>query len=85
VPAIAGVFAACRSTVGVSERPVMPRTSAQDRPRPYVRTGFYTLRKAVVTLGSRALPPKSTALGRALHEWREALILDLGGADAVST
>jgi len=50
-----------------------------------VRTGFYTLRKAVVPLGSRALPPKSTALGRALHEWREALILDLGGADAVST
>lgn len=38
-----------------------------------------------MTLGSRALPPKSTALGRALHEWRDALVADLGGADAVST
>ena len=37
------------------------------------------------TLGARALPSKSTALGRALHEWREALVSDLGGPDAVST
>jgi hypothetical protein len=30
-------------------------------------------------------PRKSTALGRALHEWRAALVADLGGDDAVST
>jgi len=33
----------------------------------------------VQTLGSRALPSKSTSLGRALHEWRDALVVDLGG------
>jgi hypothetical protein len=39
----------------------------------------------VQTLGSRALPSRSTALGRALHEWRASLLADLGGADVVST
>lgn len=53
--------------------------------RSYQRSGVYTLKRAVVTLGNRALPPRSTALGRALHEWRTALVDDLGGADAVST
>ena len=51
----------------------------------YQRHGLHTLKRAVQALGSRALPPKSTALGRALHEWREALLADLGGVDAVST
>ena len=51
----------------------------------YQRHGLHTLKRAVQTLGSRALPPKSTALGRALHEWREALLADLGGVEAVST
>src|SRR5205823_11427973 len=64
---------------------MMPATSPRDRPRPYLRTGLYAARKALQTLGARALPPKSTALGRALHEWREALLADLGGADLVST
>ena len=36
-------------------------------------------------LGSRALPPASTALGRELRAWRASLVQDLGGADAVST
>jgi len=39
----------------------------------------------VQTLGARALPSRSTALGRALHAWRENLLADLGGPDAVST
>jgi hypothetical protein len=50
-----------------------------------LRHGLYTMQKAVQTLGSRALPSRSTALGRALHEWRASLLADLGGADAVST
>jgi hypothetical protein len=50
-----------------------------------LRHGLYTMQKAVQTLGSRALPSPSTALGRALHEWRASLLADLGGADAVST
>jgi hypothetical protein len=60
-------------------------SSPPRRRRPYQRSGVYTLKKAIVTLGSRALPTKRTALGRALREWREALIADLGGADAIST
>src|SRR5439155_609306 len=63
----------------------MPPTSRQERRRPYLKSGIYALRNAVLTLGSRALPPKSTALGRALHDWREALLADLGGVEAVST
>jgi hypothetical protein len=39
----------------------------------------------VQTLGARALPSRSTALGRALHEWRASLIADLGGEVAIST
>jgi hypothetical protein len=63
----------------------MTRTSSrQKRQRPNLKHGLYTLRTAVQTLGSRALPSKSTALGRALHEWRTALVADLGGADVVS-
>ena|SRR5437867_1929596 len=64
---------------------MMPAQTPQERRRPYLKSGVYTLKKAVQTLGSRALPPKSTALGRALHEWREALLADLGGVEAVST
>ena len=64
---------------------MMPARSRQDRPRPYLRTGLYAARRALQTFGSRALPPRSTALGRALHEWREALLADLGGVDAVTT
>lgn len=36
-------------------------------------------------LGNRALPTKRTALGRALAEWRSALVADLGGEGHVST
>lgn len=43
------------------------------------------MRKAVAVLGTRALPAKSTALGRELRAWRAALIADLGGEDSVST
>ena len=53
--------------------------------RPNLKHGTYTLKKAVAVLGSRALPTKRTALGRALHEWRTSLVADLGGEEAVST
>jgi len=39
----------------------------------------------VQQLGARALPTRKTALGRALRDWRDALVTDLGGADAVTT
>jgi len=54
------------------------RTPAKPR-GPYQSSGIHTLKRAVVALGSRALPSRSTALGRALHEWRDALVADLGG------
>jgi hypothetical protein len=56
-----------------------PLISPTKRPRPYLKSGVYTLKNAVQTLGKRALPPRSTALGRALHEWRASLVGDLGG------
>src|SRR2546422_10923385 len=59
--------------------------SRGQRPRPHLKTGVHRLKRAVQALGSRALPPRSTALGRALHEWRASLIADLGGEEAVST
>jgi hypothetical protein len=61
------------------------RPSLQKRQRPNLKSGLYTLRKAVAVLGSRALPSTRTALGRELAAWRAALIADLGGEDAIST
>jgi hypothetical protein len=40
--------------------------------------GLNPLKKAVYTLGNRAID-KRTSAGRALAEWRDALIRDLGG------
>jgi hypothetical protein len=56
-----------------------PPQSRPQRPRPYHQSGTYTLKRAVQTLGSRALPTKRTALGRELQAWRVSLIADLGG------
>ena len=42
-----------------------------------MRSGVYALKNAVAALP--ALPGKRTALGRALGEWRDGLIADLGG------
>ena len=62
-----------------------PAPSPQKRRRPNLRSGLYTLKKAVAVLGSRALPSSRTALGRELRAWRDSLVADLGGPDAVST
>src|SRR5690349_18948464 len=64
---------------------MMPARPQSDRARPYLKSGVYTLKNAVATLGARALPTKRTALGRALHEWRASLLSDLGGVDVVTT
>src|SRR6266436_8197865 len=44
----------------------------------HLRHGLNPLKKALYTLGNRALD-KRTVAGRALVEWREDLIRDLGG------
>jgi len=64
---------------------VNPSSSPRHRRRPYQKSGLYTLKRAVQTLGKRALPSRSTALGRALHDWRAGLVADLGGDEAIST
>jgi len=60
-------------------------TPRQKRHRPNLKHGLYTLQTALQTLGSRALPTKRSALGRELRAWRDGLVADLGGPDAVST
>lgn len=64
---------------------VKPASLRPDRRRPYQKSGLYTLKRAVLVLGSRALPAGNTALGRELRAWRSSLIADLGGPEAVST
>jgi hypothetical protein len=48
------------------------------------RHGLTRLKAAVRGLGSRVIDRRTT-LGKALAEWRQELIRDLGGPDAVST
>ena len=48
------------------------------------RHGLHTLKRAVKQLGRRAID-RRTALGKALTQWRQELIADLGGPDLVST
>jgi hypothetical protein len=62
-----------------------PPKSPRNRPRLYLRSGFYEAKRALETYGERLLPGPDTPLGRALHDWRASLIDDLGGEDAIST
>jgi len=49
-----------------------------------LRHGLYSTEKAVRVLGSRALPSRSPALGRALHECGVSLIADRGRRDVMA-
>lgn len=51
----------------------------RDRRGRYQQHGLHTLKRALLTLGSRALPSARTALGRELQAWRASLVADLGG------
>lgn len=62
----------------------VPATRRRKRARGYQRSGFYTLKATLRALGPRVID-KRTALGKQLAEWRDALVRDLGGADALST
>jgi hypothetical protein len=46
--------------------------------------GLYTLRRALIDLGSRAIDGRST-VGVAMRRWKAELIQDLGGEDSIST
>ena len=54
------------------------------RPRPNQRHNLKTLKRAVKVLGSRTLDRRTT-VGRALATWKDDLVADLGGHEAVST
>jgi hypothetical protein len=69
----------------VHEGGVMSERGREQQRRNRLRHGLYTMQKAVAVLGSRALPSKSTALGRELRAWRDSLVSDLGGPNNVST
>jgi hypothetical protein len=45
----------------------------------------HLLKRAVKRLGNRSLIDRRTGVGKALAEWRESLIADLGGPDTVTT
>ena len=53
-------------------------------PRRYSKHGLYRMKGAIKQLGGRVID-KRTTLGKALSEWRESLIEDLGGKGAIST
>jgi len=46
--------------------------------------GMHTLKKALNTLGARAID-RRTSMGKALAEWRTELLADLGGIENVTT
>ena len=58
-----------------------PRKKAK---RAYKKHGHSLLKRAINTLGSRGID-KRTKLARALAQWRNSLVEDLGGPEALST
>jgi hypothetical protein len=62
----------------------MTASSQQKSRREYRKTGLFTLRHALIDLGSRAIDGRSS-VGVALRKWKEDLIRDLGGRDTIST
>lgn len=62
-----------------------PVKTQEEERRPNLKHGLYTMKRALRVLGSRGLPAGNTALGRELRAWRQSLLADLGGPDAVST
>jgi hypothetical protein len=52
--------------------------------REYRKTGLFTLKRALIDLGSRAIDGRSS-VGVALRRWKADLAQDLGGDDSIST
>src|SRR5262249_46311496 len=90
---LAGVSAVCpggEATVTPAapgaEKPLVPECSTpaegmkrrRKRGRGYSRSGFYTLKATLRTLGPRVVD-RRTSLGKALAAWKADLVRDLGG------
>jgi hypothetical protein len=72
---------------GAGARLVPKKMDAEGRlkaRRQYTKHGLIRLKRAVSTLGNRAID-RRTSVGRALAAWRGELLADLGGIEAVST
>ena len=52
--------------------------------REYQKTGLFTLKRALIDLGSKAIDGRSS-VGVALRRWKADLVQDLGGDDSIST
>jgi hypothetical protein len=52
--------------------------------REYRKTGLFTLKRALLDLGSRAIDGRSL-VGVALRRWKADLVQDFGGDDSIST
>jgi len=52
--------------------------------REYRKTGLFTLKRALIDLGSRAIDGRSS-VGVALRRWKADLAQDLRGDDSIST
>jgi hypothetical protein len=63
---------------------VIPNPAHEERLSPRQTHGTKALKRAVSTLGNRAIDRRTT-MGRALAAWRSELLTDLGGIEAVST
>lgn len=63
---------------------MMGAASRQKSRRTYTKTGLFTLRRALIDLGSRAIDGRSS-VGVALRRWKADLARDLGGQDSIST
>ena len=52
--------------------------------REYQKSGLFTLKRALIDLGSKAIDGRSS-VGVALRRWKADLVQDLGGDDSIST
>ena len=61
-----------------------PQNGRKKPPRTYTRTGFHAAKRAIQRFGQGAIDGRSKA-ARAVRQWREQLLQDLGGEDNVTT
>ena len=76
---MAATRAASDCEIGMTNTAPRPK-----KPRTYSKHGLNQLKQVVKQLGGRAID-KRTTTGRELAKWRNDLIDDLGGRDAIST
>ena len=61
-----------------------PSSNGHKKPRTYSRHGLSKLKRGIYGLDMKQLD-RRYRIGRALGEWRDLLVADLGGKDMVST